>query len=186
MGDFGLSILDWRSPSLIFLSGNLSVVLVVLPRAGLAFPLFHLFYFLAGLGCFSESVVDKLSTEKASCIRIKQPAPNQYRWVAHCQKPRVSSVWANLPTPCAAGRHSAVALGRCSFLGTADTRHPLFYLATGLVWIGRGRPPAWLPVFYRAIGLGPDLFDFSPRLAERRRAGSAARAIEPLKEQAAR
>ncbi|OYV91334.1 MAG: hypothetical protein B7Z73_05560, partial [Planctomycetia bacterium 21-64-5] len=34
----------------------------------------------------------------------------------------------------------------------------VFYLATGLGWIGRRRPRACFPVFYRAVGLGPDLF----------------------------
>ena len=110
MGDFGLSILDWRSPSLIFLSGNLSVVLVVLPRAGLAFPLFHLFYFLAGLGCFSESVVDKVSTEKASCIRIKQPAAKSVPLGGSLSK-----------TPCfiGVGKFAHTVRGRAAFGGRA-------------------------------------------------------------------
>ncbi len=43
-----------------------------------------------------------------------------------------------------------------------------FYRAAGLAWIRRGRWPASFPLFYRAVGLGPDLFDFSPRLDERR------------------
>jgi len=44
-----------------------------------------------------------------------------------------------------------------------------FYRAAGLAWIRGGRWPASFPLFYRAVGLGPDLFDFSPRLDERRR-----------------
>ncbi|OYV94105.1 MAG: hypothetical protein B7Z73_03005 [Planctomycetia bacterium 21-64-5] len=46
------------------------------------------------------------------------------------------------------------------------------YRAAGLAWIRGGRCPASFPMFYRAAGLGPDLFDFSPQLDERRRAGS--------------
>ena len=61
-----------------------------------------------------------------------------------------------------------------------------FYRAAGLAWICGGRWPASFPLFYRAVGLGPDLFDFSPQLDERRRAASPARTKELLKKHAAR
>ncbi|HVA49033.1 MAG TPA: hypothetical protein VNH11_21910 [Pirellulales bacterium] len=47
-----------------------------------------------------------------------------------------------------------------------------FYRAAGLAWICGGRCPASFPLFYRAVGLGPDLFGLSHQLDERRRAGS--------------
>jgi len=65
-----------------------------------------------------------------------------------------------------------------------------FYRAAGLAcctviplvlprgWLGmdlRRACSASFPLFYRAVGLGPDLFDFSPRLDERRRRCFAAR-----------
>ncbi|HQU46453.1 MAG TPA: hypothetical protein PK867_26840, partial [Pirellulales bacterium] len=62
----------------------------------------------------------------------------------------------------------------------------VFYLATGLGWIGCRRPSAWLPVFYRAFGLGPIFFDLSPHLDEEPAGSFAARTKGLLKEQAAR
>ena len=66
-----------------------------------------------------------------------------------------------LPTYSSAGQAGGIRSEpkRASGTRSSSRVQSLFYLATGLGWIGRGRPPAWLPLFYRAVGLGPDLFD---------------------------
>ncbi len=61
-----------------------------------------------------------------------------------------------------------------------------FYRTAGLAWIRGGRCAASFPMFYRAAGLGPDLFGLSHQLDERRRGCFAARIKELLKEQAGR
>ena len=133
----GASVLDCLCWSLVF-----GLWSWVCPSA----VYFPLFYTTAGLGCFASQRTSLIShpdwvvlprgwlgLDRLQAPACVAPCVLPRPWLAteffrltprDRQKPRVSPVCANLYTPCAGGRHSAVALGSRSFFGTADTRHP--------------------------------------------------------------